>query len=273
MDIKRVLTGVLGLPIIVALCILGNKYIIDILIAVVALISINEFTSCTKKKLNPISWIGYLMAICIAFIHVIPMECIRNYLGLGIVTLLVILFIHVIITEMKTNIVDISVTLLGIIYIIGFTVFFALLYGLEIEGKEIGKLYIWYIFAATWGTDIFAYLIGKNFGKHKFSKISPNKSIEGCIGGTIGGILLVVGYTFILNQYFDMNINYLIISIIGLILSIIGQIGDFSASSIKRYSEIKDFSNLIPGHGGMLDRIDSVIFAAPFAYYLLTIFI
>ena len=185
-----------------------------------------------------------------------------------------ILFLHIIITEMKINVSDIAFTILGIVYIVGFTAFVPFLYGYEeCCFENIGKYYIWYIFAATWGTDIFAYLTGKYFGKHKFNKISPKKSIEGCIGGTLGGVLLVLGYTFILNTYFDFGINYIIIGIIGLTLSIVGQIGDFAASSLKRYSEIKDFSNLIPGHGGMIDRIDSVIFAAPFAYYLLTLLI
>ena len=272
-NIKRILSGILGLPIIVLLCVLGNKYLIDILIAIVAIISIYEFMNCAKKKVKPVSWIGYILAFGIAFIHLIPTEYIRNYFVLGLLSIIAILFLHVIISEMKINIMDIAVTLFGIIYIIGFLSFFPLLYGVEADGKEIGKFYIWYIFAATWGTDIFAYIVGKNFGKHKFSKISPNKSIEGCIGGTIGGVILVVLYTILLNQCFDMNINYFVISFIGFILSLIGQIGDFSASAIKRYSGIKDFSNLIPGHGGMIDRIDSVIFASPFAYYLLTILI
>ena len=72
-----------------------------------------------------------------------------------------------------------------------------------------------------------------------------------------------------MNNVYDMNINYLMIGFIGIILSFIGQVGDFSASTIKRYVGIKDYSNLFPGHGGMLDRIDSVIFIAPFAYFLL----
>ena len=76
-------------------------------------------------------------------------------------------------------------------------------------------------------------------------------------------------YTYICNTYLGMNFNYLYIILIGIVLSLVGQIGDLSASSIKRYTGIKDFSNLIPGHGGMLDRIDSVIFIAPFAYFLL----
>ena len=79
---------------------------------------------------------------------------------------------------------------------------------------------------------------------------------------------MILVYTLVINTYWDMHISYLTIGIIGLVLSIIGQIGDFSASSIKRYVGIKDFSNLIPGHGGLLDRIDSIIFIAPFAYFL-----
>jgi phosphatidate cytidylyltransferase len=75
-------------------------------------------------------------------------------------------------------------------------------------------------------------------------------------------------YTFVLNTYFSYNYSYIYIGIVSIVLSLIGQIGDFSASSIKRYVDIKDYSNLLPGHGGMLDRIDSVLFIAPFAYML-----
>jgi phosphatidate cytidylyltransferase len=121
---------------------------------------------------------------------------------------------------------------------------------------------------ASWGTDIFAYIVGITIGKHKFSKVSPKKSVEGCIGGTLGAILIMLLYTYIINTYLGMNYSYICIAAIGLVLSIIGQIGDFAASSIKRYVDIKDYSNLIPGHGGILDRIDSLIFLAPFAYAL-----
>ncbi|MCI8482217.1 MAG: phosphatidate cytidylyltransferase [Clostridia bacterium] len=112
-------------------------------------------------------------------------------------------------------------------------------------------------------------MFGKAIGKHKFSSISPNKTIEGCIGGVIGAILFGLAFAFAFNMIFDMNISYITILLIEIVLSVVGQIGDFAASSIKRYVGIKDFSNLIPGHGGMLDRLDSVIFIAPFAYMLL----
>ena len=117
-------------------------------------------------------------------------------------------------------------------------------------------------------SEVLSVLIGKRFGKTKFSKVSPNKSIEGCIAGTLGSILMNFVFVFILNRFFGYSISYLFITLVALGLSIIGQIGDFSASVIKRSFGIKDFSELFPGHGGMIDRIDSVIFMAPFAYFL-----
>ena len=214
-----------------------------------------------------------MAAASIALLHVIPSNYMVEYLAITILSLIAILFMHVVFTDMKTNAADIAMTLFGILYIVGFFSFVALLYGYESNGRSLGKFYIAYLFLATWGSDIFAYLIGVKFGKHRFSKISPKKSIEGCIAGTVSGVLLVVLVTVIFNNFFDFNINYLLITIIGLIITVLGQIGDFSASCIKRYAEVKDFSNLLPGHGGIIDRFDSVIFAAPFAYYLITLLI
>ena len=164
---------------------------------------------------------------------------------------------------MKTSFKDIAYTFFGIAYIVFFTIFVAL-----INGMKNGNILIWYVIFAAWGTDIFAYFTGKAIGKHKFSKISPKKSIEGCIGGTIGAVVAIVIYTYLINTYLGMNVSYIYIIGCSIILSLVGQIGDFAASSIKRFVDIKDYSNLIPGHGGMLDRIDSLIFLAPFAYAL-----
>ena len=131
----------------------------------------------------------------------------------------------------------------------------------------------WFGILSAWGTDVLAFVVGRTLGKHKFSQISKNKTIEGCIGGIIGAIIANLGYTLIINLFCQMSINYLAVVGISIVLSIISQIGDFAASSIKRYAGIKDFSNLLPGHGGMLDRIDSIIFISPFAFYLLRLLV
>lgn len=264
MNMKRIATSLIGFPIVACALIFGNKYVIDAIFAVVSAISLYEYNKALKLKAKPVLWIGYFACFLMAFIHIIPTNYLGNIIGLLMATTILVLFLHVIATNMKINIVDIALTFFGICYIVIFLLFIPVL-----TGRENGKLLVWYIIFAAWGTDVFAYCVGRRIGKHKFSEVSPKKSIEGCIGGTIGSLIFIIGYTVFLNNYFNMNINYFAISAIGIILSLIGQVGDFSASSIKRYVGIKDFSNIFPGHGGMLDRIDSVIFIAPFAYFLL----
>lgn len=264
MDLKRVSSTVLGLPMVIIVLLLGNKYVIDVALAIVAVIALHEYFNAFSKY-KPIKWIGYLSAISISLIHIIPEDMLLKTIALVIPVIVIVLFMQLVIKNMKISIIDIAITLFGICYIVLFILFIPLM-----AGEKNGKIYIWYIFIISWGTDIFAYLVGKRFGKHKFSKISPNKSIEGCVAGIVGAVVLALIYTFFVNKFAPVHvISYVAITIVAIILSIVGQFGDFSASSIKRFVGIKDFSNLIPGHGGILDRIDSLIFIAPFAYILL----
>ena len=271
MDFKRLLTTVVGLPIVILLIVLGNKYLVDVVISVICLIAMYEYSKCIQKEAKFISWVGYSVAVLIAFLHVVSANFLSTIITLGVPILLILLFFSVIITDMKITFKDAAFTFIGILYIIGFLGFLPLLYGTT--GKISGKFLIWFVMLSAWGTDIFAYLFGKNFGKHKFSKVSPNKTIEGCIGGIFGAVIFSLICAWIMNNYFATEISYKLIAILCIILSIIGQIGDFSASTIKRYFDIKDFSELFPGHGGMLDRIDSVMFISPFAYFLLTLYL
>ena len=266
MDIKRITSGLLGFPLVLIILLIGNRYIVDIALAIIALLAMNEYFNAVQKVSNPVRWVGYLSCFSIAIIHLVPVESLNMVVTLSVPTILLILFAQVIATDMKTSFKDIAYTFLGIFYVVFFMMFVAF-----IDGMQNGKILIWYAIIAAWGTDIFAYFIGKHFGKHKFSKVSPKKSIEGCIAGTVGAILLMLLYTYVANTFWGMNYSYGFIAMISVILSLIGQIGDFAASSIKRYVDIKDYSNLIPGHGGMLDRIDSLIFLAPFAYALFTL--
>ena len=268
MNIKRVTTALIGFPLVVLVLIINNIYIVDIAFSIIAILALYEYFHAFKstEKANPVEWVGYILAGSISLIHVFPTEITKQALQLLMPSVVVILFLMGIVTNMKINVKDIAVTLLGICYILGFMAFLPMLRGLEK-----GVFLIWYIIFAAWGTDVFAYLIGKKFGKHKFSQISPNKSIEGCIAGIVGASLATVIYTMVLNNYAGFNISYAYIIFVSIALSILSQVGDFAASSIKRYVNLKDFSNLIPGHGGMLDRIDSLIFIAPFAYFLLNI--
>lgn len=266
MDIKRITSGLLGFPLVVIILLINNKYIVDVALAIVAILAISEYFHAVSKVCKPVQWLGYISCLSIALIHVIPPEYLNMVVTLSVPTIVLVLFAQVIATDMKTNFKDVAYTFLGIFYVIFFMMFIAF-----INGMQNGNILIWYTLFAAWGTDISAYSIGKRFGKHKFSKVSPKKSIEGCMAGVIGAIALFLIYTWFANTYWGMNYSYLAISGIAFLLSLIGQLGDFTASSIKRFVDIKDYSNLIPGHGGMLDRIDSLLFLAPFAYALFTL--
>ena len=266
MDFKRLTSGLLGFPLVLIILLLGNKIVVDIALSVIALLAMDEYFNAVSKVSKPVKWLGYTSCFSIAFIHIVPPEALNMVVTLSVPTILIILFAQVIATDMKTTFKDIAYTFIGIFYVVFFIMFVAF-----IDGMPNGKILIWYALFAAWGSDISAYVVGKYFGKHKFSKVSPKKSIEGCIGGVLGSLTLILAYTYVANTFWGMNYSYLQIGVIGIVLSLIGQIGDFAASTIKRFVDIKDYSNLIPGHGGMLDRIDSLIFLALFAYAFFTV--
>lgn len=266
---KRILSALVLFPIVLLVLILGNKYIVDVFISIIAIMTIHElFKAFEQKGYHPIKWIGYLAAVLMIFIHIIPEQYLLAFLLAIVAISILIAFATLITKKINANVIDIAITIFSVCYIVLFLSCASI-----IHAMENGKFLIWYLLIPAWATDIFAYCTGMAIGKHHFTDISPKKTIEGCIGGTLGAIICVLLYTLAINQLAGLNINYFVIAIIGAVLSVIGQLGDLSASSIKRYVGIKDYSNLIPGHGGMLDRIDSVIFISPFAYFLLMLLV
>ena len=256
--LTRIIAALALLPLFIFILIGGLPlYIAEIVILAIAL---REFYKAfNAKDIHPIQNIGYIFVAYLAL---------KNILNLGIeYTYIVIfaLFIYSItyILRCKNNIVDIAITFFSIFYVaisIDFIV-------LTINSFEKGTIYVWTIFIVTFLTDTFAYFTGYLFGKHKLiPKVSPKKTIEGSIGGVVGSTIgcIVFGYLF--------NLDMTAMIIIGSIGSVIAQFGDLFASSIKRYVGIKDYGKLIPGHGGVLDRFDSVILVAPFVYYAIILF-
>lgn len=266
MDLKRISSGFIVALALAIILLIPNNIITGIIFMIIAIVAINEYFKAISKVCKPIKLVGYLSCILVALVSFIPEQYISWIIIFAIPFILLILFAKVIATDMKTTFKDMAYTFFGICYIPIFIIFLSL-----INGMNYGKILLGYLFIAAWGTDTCAYCVGCKFGKHKFSKVSPKKSIEGCIAGTLGSVVIMLIYTSILNNCFSFEYSYFSISILGIVLSLIGQLGDFSASCIKRYVDIKDYSNLLPGHGGMLDRIDSVLFIAPFAYMLFNI--
>lgn len=140
---------------------------------------------------------------------------------------------------------------------------------------NMGAYIVWLIFLCSWGCDTCAYCVGVLIGKHKMSpKLSPKKSVEGAVGGVVGAALLTILYGMIFKNAMGVeNTEVYIMAGISAVGALISMVGDLTASAIKRNYDIKDYGKLIPGHGGILDRFDSVIFTAPMIYFLAANFI
>lgn len=138
-----------------------------------------------------------------------------------------------------------------------------------------GTYIVWLIFLCSWGCDTCAYCVGVLIGKHKMApKLSPKKSIEGAVGGVLGAALLTALYGMIFRDAMGMETSHILtLAAISAIGALVSMVGDLTASAIKRNYDIKDYGKLIPGHGGILDRFDSVIFTAPMIYFLAANFI
>lgn len=164
----------------------------------------------------------------------------------------------------KRKIEDALATMLALIYV-GFFSFHVVL----TEAESPTPLFVWLIFLSAFGADIFAYFSGYFFGKHKLCPhLSPKKTVEGALGGILGAVAL--GGVFSLCFIPELSGHVLLLS---LIASVASMFGDLTASAYKRKMGIKDYGNLIPGHGGIMDRFDSVLFTAPVVYYYSVLFI
>ena len=134
-------------------------------------------------------------------------------------------------------------------------------------GFGAGKYLVWFIFLCSWGSDTCAYAVGVLIGKHKMTpKLSPKKSVEGAVGGIVGAAVLFALYVYLIEHYFgaaQFGISTVGAMALGAIGALVSMVGDLAASAIKRDYGIKDYGKLIPGHGGIMDRFDSVVIAAP----------
>jgi phosphatidate cytidylyltransferase len=148
-------------------------------------------------------------------------------------------------------------------------------YVYQIRLLEHGLALVVMIFICSWINDTCAYLVGVNFGKHKMTpKLSPKKSIEGLVGGIAGAAVIGAVYGIFINaKIYPIDGAVAVFAVIGAVGAGFAVIGDLAASAIKRDNDIKDYGKLIPGHGGIMDRFDSIIFTAPVIYYCLKLMI
>lgn len=255
----RVLSALLGIPLIIFILYSGGLYLY-LFAAAVSLVGLFEYYRALNNiNINTNRIFGYIAVVAYYIMFLLPITFDKPgfLIALSVITLLTCEIIR-----QKHNITEISVNVFGIVYIP-----FLFSHLLFIENLKYGNIILYLPFLTAWFTDTCAYFVGIYMGKMKLCpKISPKKTVEGALGGIVGSVVFTTVSGIIINNL-GMDIRIIHFAITGLLCGIASEIGDLAASYIKRYTGIKDFGNIIPGHGGVLDRFDSILFTAPVIYY------
>ncbi len=268
--LKRTLTGVVFVLVLIVGTIF-NPYAFGAVFAILLALSLNEFYNLVKSEIyTPQKVSGMIigtLVFALFFLHSIGI--IRGHTVFFSFPLIASIFIVELYRKKENPFINISITILGIIYI---AIPFSLLNFIVFPGMPVDNLfYPWIllgIFLIIWAYDSFAYLFGCWLGKHRlFESISPKKSWEGVTGG--GVFAVVMG---ILNSVFFQSLEMVSWMVISLIVIVAGTFGDLAESLLKRSLDIKDSGNILPGHGGFIDRFDSLLLAIPFIFAWLKIF-
>ena len=262
----RLLSGILLVIIALLTVITGGNLLFLVLLAV-SLIGMTELYKVFGIEKKPPGIIGYLFALLyyglLYFEPLLPGESL-NWFMMSFMAFLICQMAVLVFAYPRYNTQQIMAAFFGMFYV---AVMLSYIYQIRILPG--GIFTVWLVFVCSWGCDTCAYCAGMLIGKHKMAPIlSPKKSVEGGIGGILGAALIGVLYGLAINYWGDAGADVLSYAVIGAAGGAISQIGDLAASAIKRYHNIKDYGKLIPGHGGILDRFDSVIFTAPIIYYL-----
>jgi phosphatidate cytidylyltransferase len=257
MLLPRILTALVGIP-VVMLCIYAGGLPFFFMFFAVIIFSVMEYYSICKKY-NPMNILGTLAA---------AVFYISLYLNLYVQEVMILSVFFIFLIAMLKNRIknvscEIAVTCFGAFFLTWSLYHMVLIRDIP----NFGMKYIIFLFITVWVLDTGAYIIGKNFGKHKLAQfISPKKTVEGAIAGVVTSIITAI----LCRQIFMQNIISVQEAVIfGLVISVVGQFSDLAESLFKRDCDIKDSGNILPGHGGMLDRFDSYIFCAPIFYYLI----
>jgi phosphatidate cytidylyltransferase len=263
----RVITAIVAIVILVCILVFSATPVLPLAAMICALIAVYEITGCVDiRKKWALSLTTYIFSVAIlvlVFVHFLNYLTIPNFTAVLFAVLYIYVFLIFALTMFSKGTIAFSqaaeLIALTFYILIGF-ISIVLLRNVEPAGKYIYLL----IFIGAWMTDTGAYFVGVFFGKHKLiPEVSPKKTVEGAFGGVLGCIVGYVIFGVILNIFFDVTVNYIALILLAIVISVISQCGDLIASYVKRERGIKDYGSIFPGHGGMMDRFDSIIAVAP----------
>lgn len=270
----RLISGiVLVIILAVALGMGGNiLWCFTLFISITGLVEINRVLNNQKNVFGILSYIISILfygCLWLGENNVCALISENNYFEITSIAYLILLMAVYVFTFPKYKASDVWLSFFGFFYV---SVMLSFIYKIRMV-EEYGQYLVWLVFVCSWVCDTSAYCVGMALGKHKLApKLSPKKSVEGSIGGIAGSVIVGAVYGYVLKNNLQTAINPAVLfALIGGAGAVISQIGDLAASAIKRNYDIKDYGRLIPGHGGILDRFDSVIFTAPVIYFLFVI--
>ena len=261
----RVITAIVMIAVFIPFFIFSHTIAFPIFASLLAAIGVFEMQGCIgSKKHLLISVPSVIIAVCIPFIARYFSQNILSYMFIVSFAIITYTFVISVFSKHKYAVETAAISSSTTVYIsFGFASIVLL------RDLEFGRYVYFLAFIIPWITDTFAYFCGRAFGKHKLiPDVSPKKTVEGSIGGTIFAILITLIYGFVISKATVAVPNYLGIAVVAFIVSLLSQCGDLIMSLIKRKFEIKDYGKIFPGHGGILDRFDSIIATAPFIYFL-----
>ena len=262
----RLLSGIVLVIAALVLIISGGDVLL-ISTLVISYIGMFELYRVFKIEKELPGIIGYLAAT--VYYANLRFEFIPDMMMYVLILLILLMFAYVF-TYPKYRTEQLLAAFFGVFYV---SVMLSFVY--QTRMLTAGAYIVWLIFLCSWGCDTCAYCVGVLIGKHKMApKLSPKKSIEGAVGGVVGTALLTVLYSMIFKTAMGITTSHImILAMISSVGALVSMVGDLTASAIKRNYDIKDYGKLIPGHGGILDRFDSVIFTAPMIYFLASNFL
>ena len=258
--LKRIITSLLAICVLIPVLIFSDTVVLPIALAIFTFIGLFEMFRCiNKSQFVSITIPAYVIAVSTPFILRYFKPQVAAIVFIFGVIYLAYLFALCVVCKGKFKFEEISEVYLLTLYII--TAFNAIMYVRDIDyGNYIYLL----IFIGAWITDIFAYFTGMLFGKHKLiPEVSPKKTVEGSIGGIVFCTVAFIAFGFVVGTIDSaIDVNYVFLAIGGVLVSIVSQIGDLLMSVIKRQFGVKDYGKLFPGHGGVMDRFDSILAVA-----------
>lgn len=259
----RLLSGIVLVIVLIATVGYGGNILFAVL-GIISLIGLSELYKVVDVHNKVLGLAGYLAAVVYyGMLFAGNME----YMTMFTILFLIVTMAVYVFSFPTFHAEQVMTTFFGVFYVA-----VMLSYVYQTRTLSDGGIVVWLIFLSSWGCDTCAYCVGVLIGKHKMApKLSPKKSVEGGVGGVVGAALLGVLFALAMNQWGGASASPLHYAIICGVGGMISQVGDLAASAIKRNHDIKDYGKLIPGHGGILDRFDSVIFTAPVIYYLATL--